>query len=117
MAKKIDKEKLIADIMKRAELDGEPVTREEAEEMAEMEIKAMDIVNYAEAEEKKPRKKREVKKDPIKVEFINFLADLLLTNNVNDVTIVNEQKEIAFTIGTDNYSLSLIKHRPPKKGE
>ena len=32
MAKKIDKEKLIKSIMKRAELDGEPVTREEAEE-------------------------------------------------------------------------------------
>ena len=110
------REKLIQSIMKQAELDGEPVTREEAEEMAEMEINAKDAVEYAQAE-KKPRKKREVKKDPTKVEFIKFLENLLLTNDVANVTIVNEQKEIAFTIGEDNYSLSLIKHRPPKKGE
>ena len=36
----MDKEKLINQIMAEAETDGEPVTREEAEEMAEMEIKA-----------------------------------------------------------------------------
>ena len=112
----MDKEKLILTLMKEAEADGEPITREEAEEMAEMEIKAKGITEYAQAEEKKPRKKREVKKDPTKVEFIKFLSNLLLTNNVEDVKIVNEQKEISFVIGTDNYSLSLIKHRPPKKG-
>ena len=103
--------------MKRAELDGEPVTREEAEEMAEMEIKAKDILDYAQAEEKKPRKKREVKKDPIKVDFIKFLLNLLLTNGIDNAIIVNEQKEIAFRIGEDNYSLSLIKHRAPKEKE
>jgi hypothetical protein len=117
MAKKVDKEKLIKSIMKRAELDGEPVTREEAEEMAEMEIKAKDILDYAQAEEKKPRKKREVKKDPIKVDFIKFLLNLLLTNGIDNAIIVNEQKEIAFRIGEDNYSLSLIKHRAPKEKE
>jgi hypothetical protein len=112
----MDKEKLILEIMAEAERDGEPLTREEAEEMADMEIKAKGIKDYTQAEEKKPRKKREVKKDPTKVEFIKFLSDLLLTNDVGNVNIVNEQKEITFTIGTDNYSLSLIKHRPPKKG-
>lgn len=110
----MDREKLITTIMKEAEADGEPITREEAEEMAEMEIKAKGIKDYAQAEEKKPRKKREVKKDPEKVAFINFLEYLLLTNDVENVKIVNEQKEIAFTIGTSNYSLSLIKHRPKK---
>ena len=117
MTKKVDKEKLIKSIMKRAELDGEPVTREEAEEMAEMEIKAKDILDYAQAEEKKPRKKREVKKDPVKVDFIKFLLNLLLTNGIDNAIIVNEQKEIAFRIGEDNYSLSLIKHRAPKEKE
>ena len=34
------KEKLILQIMKECEADGEPITREEAEEMVEMEIKA-----------------------------------------------------------------------------
>ena len=107
----MDKEKLIKSIMKQAELDGEPVTREEAEEMAEMEIKAKGITNYAESAEKKPRKKREVKKDPTKVEFIKFLENLLLTNGIEDVKIVNEQREVNFKIGNDNYSLTLTKHR------
>ena len=52
------KEKLILSIMKSAEADGEPISREEAEEMAEMEIKAKGITEYEQAE-KKPRKKRE----------------------------------------------------------
>ena len=112
----MDKEKLIATIMKQAEADGEPVTREEAEEMAEMEIKAKGIKDYAQAEEPKPRKKREVKKDPTKVTFIHYLEEWLMNTSVEDVQIVNEQKEIAFRINGEDYSLSLIKHRP-KKGE
>ena len=36
----MDKEKLIIKIMKEFEADGEPVTREEAEEIADLEIKA-----------------------------------------------------------------------------
>ena len=111
----MDKEKLIKSIMKQAELDGEPVTKEEAEEMAEMEIKAKGVNDYATAEEKKPRKKREVKKDPLKVTFIHYLENWLLTTDVEDVTIVNEQKEISFTIKGESYSLSLIKHRKEKE--
>ena len=110
----MDKEKLINKLMAECEADGEPITREEAEEMAEMEIKANGIKNYTTAEEKKPRKKREIKKDPLKVNFIKYLYEWLLTTTVEDVTIVNEQKEISFTIHGENYSLSLIKHRPKK---
>lgn len=114
----MNKEKLIASIMKQAELDGEPVTKEEAEEMAEMEIKAKDIKDYAQAETaNKPKKKREVKKDPTKVTFIHYLEEWLLTTDVENVTIVNEQKEVSFRIKGEDYSLSLIKHRKPKKGE
>lgn len=111
------REKLILSIMKEAEADGEPITREEAEEMADMEIKAKGIKDYAQAKEKKPRKKREVKKDPIKVDFIKFLANLLETNSIENVTIVNEQKELAFRINGEDYSLSLIKHRKPKENK
>ena len=109
------REKLIAEIMKDAEKDGEPLTREQAEEIAEMEIKADGIKNYTQSDvEKKPRKKREVKKDPTKISFIHYLEEWLLTTSVEDVTIVNEQKEIAFRINGEDYSLSLIKHRPKK---
>ena len=59
----MNKEKLIKQIMAEAEADGEPVTREEAEEMAEMEIKAKGIKNYTQGE--KPKKKPIVKKQKI----------------------------------------------------
>ena len=112
----MDKEKIIARIMKECEADGEPVTRAEAEEMAEMEIKANDIKNYTQSDvEKKPRKKREVKLDPTKVTFIHYLEEWLLTTSVENVTIVNEQKEVSFDIKGENYSLSLIKHRNKAK--
>ncbi len=110
----MDKEKIIARIMKECELDGEPVTRAEAEEMAEMEIKANGIKNYTQSDvEKKPRKKREVKKDENKIKLVNALKNFL-TTVVDDVIIVNEQREISFKIGTDVYSLVLTKHRPKK---
>lgn len=112
----MDKEKIIARIMKECELDGEPVTREEAEEMAEMEIKANGIKTYTQSEvEKKPRKKREVKKDPTKIAIIQSLEEWLLTNvSVSDIMIVNEQREISFKIADDTYSFVLTKHRPKK---
>lgn len=113
-------EKLALKIFKECEADGEPVTKEEAMEMAEMEIKAKGIKNYvkgAEAE-KKPRKPREVKLDDEKVHFIGCLKTLLegmaLNGKVSNVQIANPQKELTFNIGENEYSLSLIKHRKKK---
>ena len=110
------KEKLIQAIMEMCNKNNEPVTREEAEEMAEMEIKANAITSYTQKEvEKKPRKPREVKKDPIKISFIENLAEWLTNTSVSDIIILNEQREISFNIGTDNYSLVLTKHKTKKE--
>jgi hypothetical protein len=112
----MDKEKLIKTLMEEAEKDGEPITREEAEEMADMEIKANGLKNYTQATiEKKPRKKREVKKDPTKVNLITHIFNWLLTTPLEDVTIVNEQREITFVLKNETYSLVLTKHRPKKE--
>ena len=66
----MDKEKLIAKIIKECEQNGEPVTREEAEEMAEMEIKANGIKHYEKSD--KPRKavKKERKVDVTKKQLL-----------------------------------------------
>lgn len=106
----MDKEKLILEIMADAEKDGEPVTREEAEEMAEMEIKANASRRYEKAE--KPRKPatREKKLDEEKVEIIKKICDFLLTNGEETATIVNEQREIQFR----EFSITLTKHRKGK---
>lgn len=55
--------------------------------------------------ERKPREK-----DKEKLEIIEKLAEFA-QNLGENVKIVNEVKEISFTIGENNYSISLIKHR------
>lgn len=112
MDKKI--EQLIITIMKEAEKDGEPVTREEAEEMARMEIKAnKDLKRYEQSE--KPRKKAE------KVRKIDEEKKYLL-QNVKDVLedlgaetkAIKTETEVTFAYNGNNYTIKLTKHRPPK---
>lgn len=104
-------EKLANQIMKEAEEDGEPVTKEEALEMAEMELKAKDAkVDKVASATRKPRKA--TPPDEEKVEIIKKLYDFILTNLDESATIVNVQREITF----GSYSIQLIKHRPKKEG-
>lgn len=111
------REKLIQAIIEMCKKNNEPVTREEAEEMAEMEIKANGLPTYTQSEvEKKSRKKREVKKDATKINFLHYLEEWLTNTSVSDIIMVNEQREISFKIENDTYSLVLTKHRQ-KKGE
>ena len=100
-------EKLIKNIMAEAEADGEPVTYDEAKEMAEMEIKAKGVKRYEQTAPTKTKAKREVKKDSEKIEIIKKINDFLLTNGFEDATIVNEQREITFK----DFSITLTKHR------
>ena len=101
--------------MKSAEADGEPISREEAEEMAEMEIKAKGITEYAQAKEKKPRKKREVKKDAVKMELVAQLADFIQREIASHVEVTNDQRTIEFVVNGENYSVTLTKHRKAKE--
>lgn len=109
----MDKEKLIARIMKECEQDGEPVTRAEAEEMAEMEIKANGIKHYEKSD--KPRKtvKKERKVDETKKLFLNgfriFLQGLGAT-----VEPLKTEAEMHFSFEDAEYTVKLVKHRPKK---
>lgn len=106
----MDREKLIVEIMRECEADGEPVTRAEAEEMADMEIKAKGIKRYEQAEPtKKPKVKREVKIDTEKVEILKIIEKALTDAGIPAI-IVSEQKEIAF----GDFSVTLTKHRKKK---
>jgi len=101
--------KLVKEIMAEAKKDGEPITEEEALEMAQMEIKAKGAQSdLAQPSKRKPRKPSEPDKE--KVEIIEKLCNFLLTNGEPDATIVNVQREITYR----DYSIQLIKHRPPK---
>ena len=110
----MDKEKLIARIMKECAQDGEPVTREEAEEMAEMEIKANSIKRYEKSN--KPRKtvKKERKVDATKKRLL-MDCKVLLEGLGAEILGVKTETEVAFTFEGEEYSLKLIKHHPKKE--
>ena len=54
------------------------------------------------------------KKDDEKSEFISKIAEFI-GKFVQNVEIVNAEREISFEIGENSYSLTLTKHRKPKK--
>lgn len=103
-------EELAKNIFDECEADGEPVTEEEALEMARMEIGAKDIKNYAQADKPKKVVKREKKVDVDKAEIIKIIHQALVENGFEDATITNIDKYIDF----GNYTINLIKHRPKK---
>lgn len=75
--------------------------------------------NYVQSNKPKAKIKREAKLDNVKVDFLKnvkaLLDDMSFDGKIANVAVANPQKEITFTIGTDTYSLNLVKHRPPKK--
>ena len=107
------REKLIAEIMRECEKDGEPVTEEEAAEMADMEIKARGIKHYEKSD--KPRKPttRERKVDETKLRILR--ACRFYVEGIGATVIAEKtETEISFTYNDETFTLKLIKHRPPK---
>ena len=73
-------------------------------------------VKYANSDEKKnkgDKKKPTRKADNVKREIIQLLFDCIDVNYPGAV-VDNPEKYIKFTIGEDEYTISLIKHRKPK---
>lgn len=108
-----DREKLILEIMKEFEADGEPVTREEAEEIAEMEIKAKTNSKHYEKGEPRKSAPKERKVDETKKHLFELIIAALGTE-VQNGSLKNEV-EFSFDYVGDRYTLKLTKHRPPKK--
>jgi len=111
-------EKLVLDIMKDAEEDGEPMTREEAEEVAKMEMKAKGMMRE-QAEEKKERKAKERKIDEDKKFLLMNLGTLVEGMQLNEGeprgVAIKTETELSFSFRGNDYTLKLTKHRPPKK--
>ena len=112
------------------------LTREEAEqlweddnsdfvndEMAEMERKAKANRRYEQSDKPRAKAKREPKIDQEKVNILIEIENAMVSRHsiINDgewdfenVIIVNQQREITFRVGENEYSLTLTKHRPKK---
>lgn len=114
-------EQLAKEIYNEALEDGEPVTEDEALEMAKMELGSKEMLNYTQATVKKERKKVERKVDENKASLINFFKTALENEEfiIDEGLVLNvkvkPESEISFEYCGDEYTLKLIKHRPPKK--
>jgi hypothetical protein len=117
MAKKtIDIETLTKIIFAECEKDGEPVSMEEAREMAEMEIKSGDLSRYEKSlEPKKKREPKERKVDEDKKYILRNIKCLLegMLGNHNEEPLVKmkTETELSFSFKGNDYTLKLTKHR------
>ena len=117
-------ETLATEIMNEFAKDNDPITIEEAREMAEMELKEKTNRRYEKADAPRKKAERKKKEDPIKREIISTLAQnltrVVIDNESDpleipsDIIITNPEKEITFTLQGENYSVTLTKHRPKK---
>ena len=109
------KEKLIEKIMRECEQDGEPVTREEATEMAEMEMKANQTRHYEKSDKPRKPSSRVRKVDTTKKRILDNCR--VLIEGMGGVTVnVKTETEVTFVFDDAEYSLRLVKHRPKKQG-
>ena len=109
------KEKLIARIMRECAKDGEPVTKKEAEKMAEMEIKANGMRRYEKSDTPRKPSTRERKVDETKKRILNNCRVLLEGMGAVSAQMKTET-EVNFTFEGEEYSLKLVKHRK-KEGD
>lgn len=118
------KEREIAQYMKKLDIsraeaeqlwldDQEDFIGAEGEEMTQ---KAKKIKNYTQGEKsKRKRAPRERKVDNDKKYLLALVATLYEGLDTIEITGRKTETEISFSYGSENYTLKLTKHRPPKK--
>ena len=109
------KEKLVARIMKECAAEGEPVTKEEAEQMAEWEMNSKTVRNNAKSDAQRKPSTRERKVDETKKRILNNCRILLEGMGAVSAQMKTET-EVSFTFEGEEYSLKLVKHRK-KEGD
>lgn len=112
-----DLNKLAEQIFKECEKDGEPISMEDALEMAKMEIGAKGMTNVGKSVDNpdKPKKPKTVKiSDEKKELFSEILSDLEDVYKQN-VKVLKENKLIQVKIGEKIFKIDIIEQRPPKK--
>ena len=69
--------------------------------------------------EKKERKPREKKENPLKKEIIGLIYNLFKTeySDIASVSITNDEKYIDLTIGDREFTINLVEHRKKNKGQ
>lgn len=115
------KEKMIERIMKECADEGMPVTREEAEQMVEMEMGAKEVDTRGSAEVKAERKPKPRKVDEVKKDILEHLRIVIegmqLVEGQPAETFIKTETELTFAYKGEIYTLKLTKHRQKKGSE
>lgn len=86
----------------------------EDETVDELSKKAkQNIKRYEKSDKERKKSTRERKVDENKAYLLQILMNAI--KNEYSITGVKNEAEFAFSMGEDNYTVKLIKHRPPKK--
>ena len=66
--------------------------------------------------EKKPRKAREKKINPLKKELIQIIYKALFSevNDIHSIIVTNDEKYIDITVGDREFTVNLVEHRKKK---
>ena len=109
-------EKLAKQIFDECAKEGEPITIEEAQEMAQMEINAKDIKIGARATEPKAKKEKKQRITQVSAEKMALFSLIWegLSNYYEDAEIVKNNKEISIKVGEKSFKIDIIEHRAKK---
>ena len=106
-------EKLAKEIMAECEREGEPVTIEEATEMAEMEVKSKEISRYEKSNKPRKQTTKVRKVDETKKRILTDCR-ILLEGLGATIIEVKTETEITFSFDGEEYGFKLVKHRSKK---
>ncbi len=111
-------EKLATQIFEECQKDGEPVTKEEAFEMAEMELNSKEnfknyTVSVKNSQKKEQKKPKTVKVSQEKAELFDFLWEGL-SNFYENCEILTNNKLISVKIGEKTFKIDIIETRQKK---
>ena len=110
-------EKLAKQIFDECAKEGEPITMEEAQEMAQMEINAKGIKIGARATEpkaEKEKKQRIAQVSAEKMALFSLLWEGLSNFYGENAQISKQNKEISVQIGEKSFKIDIIEHRKAK---
>lgn len=83
------------------------------ETVEELTAKAKGMRHYEKSDRERKKTTRERKVDEEKRDLLNLLMDAIRSQTTVDS--VKNEAEFSFKFGENDYSVKLIKHRPPKK--
>ena len=110
-------EKLAKQIFDECAKEGEPITIEEAQEMAQMEINAKGIKVGARATEPKVEKEKKPRIAQVSAEkmaLFSLIWEGLFNYYGENAQISKQNKEISVQIGEKSFKIDIVEHRKAK---